>query len=152
MLMLGRLAIALVGLPKILLKQCDAMLKRALQFRNGPQHVNFAGCATVLETDAPFRPVRANVLQLLSLVAQCQDLFAIGPIGPLYLLAQSTMMSSEHGEGAIGFGQRFERGLHAAHGGAVELDLFTDVPVQRAGDFPLEPLRDIILEARRTRD
>src|SRR5271167_2704557 len=52
-------------LAKILFLQRDAMLKRALQFGNGPQHVNLAGRAAILEPSAPFLPVLADVLQLL---------------------------------------------------------------------------------------
>ena len=45
--------------------------------------------------------------------------------------------------------QRLERRLDAGHGGAIEFHLFAHVPVQRAGDQPLQALDDRILEPRR---
>ena len=100
--------------PKILFLQRDAMLERALQFGNRPQHVNLAGRAPILEAGAPFLPVLAHILQFLRFAIKRGHLLLMGTVARRGFLPQRAIVRRQRRKRAIGLAQRLQRRLHAA--------------------------------------
>jgi len=59
--------------------------------------------------------------------------------------------AAQSGERAVVLVEGFEDGAEGADGGAVEVDLVADVPIEQAGDELLDRLRQGIQEAGRAR-
>ncbi len=130
---------------KTLFQLRHAKLKRALQLRNRPQHVDLARIPPIFKTDPPLRPMIANILQLLRFPIQHAHIFAKLLIHALHVLPQRLMMRHQRLQRPPVIGQRFNRSVHAGDRGAVELHLLPHMPVQRTRDGFLKKLRDRIL-------
>ncbi len=122
--MLAAHGVAIVGVH-----QGGAMLKAALEICHGAQKLNFVGLQFALPFEAPLRPVIADILHLFA---------------DLLLRLEAV---AELDECAIGFHQRFQGGIDARDGFAVELHLLADVPIEDARDEAFPGLHDGIADA-----